>query len=346
MVYRRLQTILMALMLGALAAPAHAQGKPDPKGGKPDPKAEEQLKLTKPQTAQLEELAKLVDEVLTGKTPAAADVKLSFQNHFVRSSTNVFVPYVLEIGGGKFTSFPVALYVRALRKGAATDKPAEPAFTDIHFLQNAGSLTSTGNEAAQLARALELPAGEFDVYFAMTETPARNSKTPPKRVVHQQSLTVPDLSASLTTSSIILAKNFEDAPQQLTARQQMEQPYTIGGQKITPSFTSSFSKAGELLFLFLVYNEGVTPAGKPDLDVGFTLTRGNETKPFAKMPTASFNASTLPAEFSLSAGHQVLVAQGLPLASLAPGEYKLAIGITDKTSNQTITRDVPFTVTP
>jgi hypothetical protein len=126
----------------------------------------------------------------------------------------------------------------------------------------------------------------------------------------------------------------------------MEQPFTIGGQKITPSFTSTFSKAGELLFLFLVYNEGATPAGKPDLDVAFTLSRATETKPFAKMPTASFNATTLPAEFSLTAGHQVLVAQGLPLASIAPGEYKLAIAITDKTSNQTITREVPFTVTP
>jgi hypothetical protein len=58
--------------------------------------------------------------------------------------------------------------------------------------------------------------------------------------------------------------------------------------------------------------------------VGYTLSRGAEAKPFAKMPNTSFNATTLPAEFNLSAGHQVLVVQGVPLASFAPGD-RLAI---------------------
>ena len=160
--------------------------------------------------------------------------------------------------------------------------------------------------------------------------------------MHVQPISVPDFSKELTTSSIVLAKNMEDAPQQLTPRQQMEQPFTIGGQKITPTFTPAFAKSGELLFVFLIYNVGGTPEGKPDIDVGYTVSRGEEAKPFAKMPTTSFNGTTLPAEFNLNAGHQVMVAQGVPLASFAPGEYKLGIGITDKTKNQTITRTVPF----
>ena len=98
--------------------------------------------------------------------------------------------------------------------------------------------------------------------------------------------------------------------------------------------------------MFLVYNEGAGPAGKPDIEVGYTLTRGAEAKPFAKMPNTLFNATTLPAEFNSSAGHQVMVVQGVPLASLAPGDYKLAIAITDKTNNGAITRTVPFTVIP
>ena len=27
--------------------------------------------------------------------------------------------------------------------------------------------------------------------------------------------------------------------------------------------------------MFLVYNEGATPAGKPDIEVGYTLSRGD-----------------------------------------------------------------------
>ena len=41
-----------------------------------------------------------------------------------------------------------------------------------------------------------------------------------------------------------------------------------------------------------------------------------------------------------------IVGQGIPLASFAPGDYKLEIGIADKTNSQAIKRDVPFTVAP
>jgi hypothetical protein len=74
--------------------------------------------------------------------------------------------------------------------------------------------------------------------------------------------------------------------------------------------------------------------------------RGSESKPFGKLPTTSFNATTLPAEFNLSAGHQVLVGQGIPLATFAPGEYRLEVGISDKTNGESIQRPIPFTVAP
>jgi hypothetical protein len=63
------------------------------------------------------------------------------------------------------------------------------------------------------------------------------------------------------------------------------------------------------------------------------------------MPPSAFNASTLPAEFNLAAGHMVFVAQGVPLTSFNPGDYKVQMKITDKTNNQSVTKDVPFTVT-
>ena len=41
----------------------------------------------------------------------------------------------------------------------------------------------------------------------------------------------------------------------------------------------------------------------------------------------------------------VFVAQGVPLTSFNPGDYKVQMKITDKTNNQSVTKDVPFTVT-
>ena len=59
-----------------------------------------------------------------GKQPAPADVKLKFQNHFLKSSKNVYIPYVLEVSGGTFSSYPVTMYVRAVRKADAGAAPA------------------------------------------------------------------------------------------------------------------------------------------------------------------------------------------------------------------------------
>jgi hypothetical protein len=334
MSFHRVLCICAALTV-SLAAASYGQTKVEEETA-------EKLKLSKAEISQYKALAALVEAVAAGKEPAPADVKVSVQNHFIRSATNVFVPYVLELEAGKFTSFPVAVYVRAVGKGAATEAPA---FADIYFAGES-SFVNAGQGTVHLTRALELPPGDFEVTFALSEAPPRNGKAQPKRVVHTQPMSVPDFSKELTTSSIMLAKNLEDAPQKLTPRQQLEQPFTIGGQKITPAFSPAFTKSAELLFVFLIYNVGGTPEGKPDIEVAYTVSRGTEAKPFAKMPNTSFNATTLPAEFNLNAGHQVMVAQGVPLASFAPGDYKLGIGITDKTKNETITRTVPFTVNP
>ena len=116
----------------------------------------------------------------------------------------------LEIGHGKPSSFPVAVYVRAQRKGAVSAAP-EPVFTDIYFA-NANNFTSTGQDWIQFSRALELPPGDFEVTLAISEAPSKSARTPPKRVVHTHALTVPDLSGGLTTSSIVLARSIEAAP--------------------------------------------------------------------------------------------------------------------------------------
>ena len=73
-------------------------------------------------------LNELVDAVTAGKQPAPADVKLKFQHHFLKSSKNVYIPYMLEVSGGTFSSYPVTMYVRAVRKpeAGAPRRPPRP----------------------------------------------------------------------------------------------------------------------------------------------------------------------------------------------------------------------------
>ena len=157
---------------------------------------------------------------MAGKQPAPADLKLTFQHHFLKSDKNVYVPYIVEISGGKFSSFPVTMYVRAVQKACgrrdpqlpasgtpakAGDSPPDWPFADVYFLTEK-NITTTG-DVSEIGRALELPPGEYTLYIAMRERQPKDKKQgPPKAVVLAQPLSVPDMNKGLTTSSVILAK--------------------------------------------------------------------------------------------------------------------------------------------
>ncbi len=349
--FRRAFAVFGALAFTAsLTTGSYAQEKNQEQG---------QRKLSNDERREYVALNELVDAVIAGKQPAPADLKLKFQNHFLKSNDSVYIPYIVEVGGGTFNSFPVAMYVRAVQKAPAAgagpasapakpgDKPADWPFADVYFLNEKN--VTTAADVTEVPRALALPPGEYTLYVAMRERQPKDKKQgPPKAVVFAQPLSVPDMNKGLTTSSVILARALDPAPEQLTGQQQLEQPFTISGYRVTPAFTPTIPQSGELLFVFFIYNEGVAASGKPDLDVEYNFFRAAEEKPFTKLATQSFNATTLPGQFDLNAGHQVFVGQGIPLKSpamtFAPGDYRLEIKITDKTNSQTITRNVPFTV--
>ena len=344
MAFRRALAIVGALAFtAALATPSFAQDK---------------RKLSKDETTQYEAIHALVDAVSAGKQPAPSDFKLAFHSDFIKSSDDVYIPYTLDVEPGKLASVPAAMYTRAVAKNPApaavpgakpsgkgkvsSNAPASGSTTyaweDITFVT-----PSAGNT---IQRALALPAGDYDVYVAITEKPSKDKKAPPpKSTVLLQTLSVPNLFAGLSTSSIILAKNIEVSNEQLNGQQQLEQPYTLSGYKVTPALSSTIPKSGELLWLFYIYNEGAAAAGKPDLLVEYNFFRAGEEKPFVNMPSSSYNATTMQPEFNLALGHTLFVAQGVPLKSFNPGDYKMEIKMTDKTNSQSITRAVNFTVT-
>jgi hypothetical protein len=318
--------------------------------------AQEKRKLTKDESTHYEALHALVDAVAAGKQPAPGDVKLTMHNYFLLSGADVYIPFTLDLNPA-FSQIPFAMYLRAVAKtppaaapagaakgkgkvsgGVPTSGTTTYAFEDIAFYPE---------KSEHVNRALELAPGDYDVYIAMSERPAKDKKAPaPKTTVLVQTLTVPNLTSGLNTSSIMLANSLDQSAAQLNGQQQLEQPYTISGFKIAPNFMNSFPKTGELLWVFYIYNEAAAANGKPDLNVEYNFFRAGEDKPFVNMPPAAFNASTLPAEFNLAAGHTVFVGQGVPLQTFNPGDYKVEMKITDKTNNQSVTRSVNFTVTP
>ena len=97
--------------------------------------------------------------------------------------------------------------------------------------------------------------------------------------------------------------------------------------------------------MFFIYNEGVASSGKPDLDVEIPVLPGQRRQAVHEAGDAVVQRDDLAGQFDLNLGHQVFVGQGIPVKdALQPGDYRLEIKVTDKTNSQTITRNVPFTV--
>ena len=167
--------------------------------------------------------------------------------------------------------------------------------------------------------------------------------------VIKQSLTVPDLSTELTTSSIIVADKVEVLQSPLPNEQQSTNPYTFGQMKITPAAEPKFSKKNELSIVFWIYGAASDPATKkPDVTIDFKFNRknGDNYEYFNKTEPQQLNAQTLPPQFDLAAGHQLPGSLAVPLASFPEGDYRLDIELTDKAAGKTLKRDVTFSVVP
>jgi GWxTD domain-containing protein len=133
----------------------------------------------------------------------------------------------------------------------------------------------------------------------------------------------------LTNSSLILA----DQIQQLPMRQVGTGPFVIGGTRVRPRVDDTFTREQNLGIYMQVYNLGLdSKTHKPSADIVYDISRDgktvlNRTEEAGKMPNA---------------GAQVTIEKTMPLRTLAPGRYTIAIQVKDKVKNQTIAPSVAF----
>jgi hypothetical protein len=199
-------------------------------------------------------------------------------------------------------------------------------------------------KTGRFSRALWLLPGDYSLFVAMRERPAKGM---PRTVVHQQPLSAPDLSKDLAISSLILADSIAPAARVPNARQQVTRPYSIGGTDITPAVTTQLRNAAELLVVFFVYNPTAGPDNKPDIQVDYTFLQrvGNEERALTASRGQRFDADTLPKEFNLASGHQLMAGQRVPLAGFPAGPCRLRVTVTDNVSRTSTTGDLNFSVT-
>lgn len=282
-------------------------------------------------------LSQAVDAVAAGRAVADGLVKWG-SNHFIRSQgDSIYLPFTVVIDKKQLSAAATAVYVRVVSRGTPPAGAPKYAWETTHIVEIP--------ESGQMSRAVALTPGIYDLYVAVKDK--GSSPATAKTGVLRHELMVPSLPVTeLTTSSVILAKSLEQMSTPLPPDRQQDNPYVFGPLKVQPSIDGMFDKAGDLQVLFWIYGASQT-AGKPDVQVDFSfyqrLPEGAE-KYFNKTNPQELSGKTLPAEFNLASGHQLLSSLSVPLTSFPPGSYRLEIKVTDKPSGKSLTSNVTFAV--
>ncbi|MCC7124735.1 MAG: hypothetical protein IT178_07790 [Acidobacteria bacterium] len=330
MAIRRFVALAVAVALSGTFALAQS--------AKPDTK-----KRSKQEQREIEEVVKVVDGVMAGQ-PAPTDIQMSITPYFLKSQeARTFVPFVLDVKGAPAAD--LAMYIRVVDPAAQPDpkaKKIEYPWDDIHFVP--GTDVTDG----KVNRVFMAAPGTYDVYLALKERlPEKAPKGQVAKVgVIKQQIVVPDfMNAELATSSVLVTDKVNQLTAPLSGEEARERPFVFGAQELLPAADMEFGKAEELSIFYQVYNAGLDQAGKPNIvmEYEFHKKEGDAEKFFNKTNPQTVSAANLPPQFDPS---KFPVPGGItvPLASFGEGQYRLAIKISDKVANKTLTRDVNFVV--
>jgi hypothetical protein len=326
----------------------------------PQQNRRDQEKRSQQEQRDIQALVQMVDAVSAGKQPPPTDVPVAWTaNHFVKGAADAtYIPFTVTIDGTKLAAPGVALYVRAVAKGAPAAAPAPQQGNNNRDQQQAAAPVYPWDDiqfldvpsGGKVSRALMLKPGEYELFIGVKEkTPQQQQRNAPpqKTGLLRHSLTVPDFNApDITISTPIIADSVEPLTTPLNAEEARANPYTFGGTlKVTPAADATLKTADDFQLLFWIYgvqdNNGV-----PDVQIEYNFHHktAEGEKFFNKTQPQLINQSTLPPGFNVKAGHQVLGFLGVPLKSFPAGEYRAEIKITDKLSGKTLTHNATFTV--
>jgi len=133
----------------------------------------------------------------------------------------------------------------------------------------------------------------------------------------------------LANSSLILA----DLIQPLPTSQVGSGPFVIGGTKVRPSVSRTFTRDQKLGIYMQVYNLGLDEkTRKPSVDIQYEILK--EGKPILNQPEDAANLK--------HAAQQFTVEKTMPLNSLQPGKYTVQIKVTDNVRKQTVSPSTNF----
>lgn len=232
------------------------------------------------------------------------------------------------------------------RREALEGRPTEASdllpFEDFDL---AAHTVARAGRTAAIRRAVTAGPGSYDVVVAWTVLDRRNRPT--KSGAFRQRITLPAIrTGQFALSSVIVADAIRERTQVFGADQQTAHPYAIGPTEIDPAGDHTFTNDERLALAFQLLNPMASPTGKPDVGVAFRLFRQTATgeEPSVGLAPLHYTEDTLPPDFDLNLGHPLLAAFTAPLRTLPRGDYRLAIGATDRLGRTSATGEIKFRV--
>lgn len=197
------------------------------------------------------------------------------------------------------------------------------------------------------SRPFSVAAGEYDAYVAVAVKDPAAAPGPMKIAVHKATVTVPNYwSNDFQISSVFLANKVAPLAEVPTGDAQKLKPYVIGNLEVTPAVDGKFTTADELSVFFIIYGVALGEDKKPDVTVDWQPYKKGplgESK-FRGVAPQKLSSETLPPGFDVAQGHQLVGSLNVPVSAFEPGDYRLAIKVTDNKSGKSLTHDVAFTV--
>ncbi|MDX6613709.1 MAG: hypothetical protein QOD75_2895 [Blastocatellia bacterium] len=149
--------------------------------------------------------------------------------------------------------------------------------------------------------------------------------------VRHQGFTVPKYDpAKLSTSTLVLASKLESLNNQPAVGM-----FTIGPNKVIPNVSGNYRRGQPIGIYLQIYNAGIDQTTlRPAVNVEYVLLKdgkeiGKETENWQGLSDS---------------GQRLTLARLLDSSRLAPGEYEIAIRISDRVSGQTLSPSAKFTI--
>lgn len=319
----------------------------------------------------------LADAAAAGQA-RRSDFSIGWHNDYLKAQAGTFVPFVVTMTGADLRTPAVLLYMRLTPRSASgadgrrSERPARavpPVDGGYTFEEIYPVDVSAGLDAVRFSRGFSAPPGEYDLTLVVRERESESDRGRRRMVaILRRPLSVPDYSApELSTSTLILAERIVALATPPDPASLVERPYAIGLREVQPRLDRVFRPTDELIVVFLVYHPTLTREKLFDLEVEYHFFRqdrpaGGDDGPAPAgqvLPVARpgetyvnrtqpqrFTPQVLGPQFEPSAGQPVLAGQSVPLSEFEPGDYRLAVTVTDLVAGRTIARQVIFTVEP